>query len=251
MRQLSLILCVFYGVILPFAGFCEDKPIVSSATQQCLDCHGTYHPGIVADWKKSRHAVMTPEKAMTAATLARKVSGTSPDTMPKDLLAVVVGCAECHTQRPKSHADTFSHNGFDVHVVVSPEDCATCHSRERDQYGKNIMAHAWKNLAENKLYQDLEQSIIGNPVRKSGKIVFDPPDALTNAETCFYCHGTKLIVTGFEKRNTDAGEMTFPVIDGWPNQGVGRINLDGSKGACTACHNRHGFSMETARKPYT
>jgi len=45
--------------------------------------------------------------------------------------------------------------------------------------------------------------------------------------------------------------MDFPVIEGWPNQGVGRINLDGSRGACTACHARHRFSMEIARKPYT
>ena len=172
MKHLSLILCALYGFMAPFSGFCEDKPVVSSATQQCLDCHGTFHPGIVEDWKKSRHAVMTPEKAMGAAALSRKVSSPSvPDTMK----SVVVGCAECHTQRPKSHADTFSHNGFDVHVVVSPEDCAACHSQERDQYGENIMAHAWKNLAENKIYQDLKQSIIGNPVRKSGKLAFESP----------------------------------------------------------------------------
>jgi hypothetical protein len=45
--------------------------------------------------------------------------------------------------------------------------------------------------------------------------------------------------------------MTFPTIAGWPNQGVGRINLDGSRGSCSACHTRHVFSIETARKPYT
>lgn len=248
MVYLSFILYALYGFMAPFTGFCADRPIISSTTQECLDCHGIFHPGIVSDWKKSRHAVMTPEKAMGAPALSRKVSSAS---VPDALKSVVVGCAECHTQRARSHADTFSHNGHDVHVVVSPEDCATCHSQERDQYGNNIMSHAWKNLAENKLYQDLKQSIIGNPVRISGKLSFDPPDALTNAETCFYCHGTRLSVAGFDKRNTDAGELEFPVINGWPNQGVGRINLDGSKGACTPCHNRHGFSVETARKPYT
>jgi hypothetical protein len=60
-----------------------------------------------------------------------------------------------------------------------------------------------------------------------------------------------LKVTGTEERETDYGDMTFPVIAGWPNQGVGRINLDGSKGSCTACHARHSFSIEVARKPYT
>lgn len=41
------------------------------------------------------------------------------------------------------------------------------------------------------------------------------------------------------------------MIEGWPNQGVGRVNLDGSMGACSACHTRHTFSIEMARKPYT
>jgi hypothetical protein len=45
--------------------------------------------------------------------------------------------------------------------------------------------------------------------------------------------------------------MDFPVIKGWPNQGSGRINTDGSMGACSACHTRHQFSMAEARKPYT
>jgi hydroxylamine dehydrogenase len=45
--------------------------------------------------------------------------------------------------------------------------------------------------------------------------------------------------------------MEFPVLSGWPNQGSGRINPDGSKGGCTACHPRHQFSIEVARKPYT
>jgi cytochrome c553 len=45
--------------------------------------------------------------------------------------------------------------------------------------------------------------------------------------------------------------VRVPDIAGWPNQGVGRINPDGSKGSCTACHPRHSFSLEIARKPYT
>jgi hypothetical protein len=58
-------------------------------------------------------------------------------------------------------------------------------------------------------------------------------------------------VSGFETRDTDFAEVRLPVIKGWPNQGVGRINLDGSRGACTPCHSRHVFSIEMARKPHT
>jgi len=114
------------------------------------------------------------------------------------------------------------------------------------------MAHAYANLAENPLYQKLEWSILGKPVFENGRIRKEPPDAATREEACYYCHGTVLRLEGTETRTTDAaGELEFPVIRGWPNQGVGRINLDGSKGACSACHTRHHFSIETARKPYT
>ena len=33
----------------------------------------------------------------------------------------------------------------------------------------------------------------------------------------------------------------------WPNTGIGRLNLDGSRGSCSACHSRHDFSPRRAR----
>ena len=228
-------------------GFSAEAP-VSEATQDCLDCHGTYHPGIVAEWHKSRHAAVTPKAGMAVKGLALKVS--SPK-IPATLLNTSVGCAECHTLRPDAHADTFEHNGYQVHVAVSPDDCATCHAVERQQFSKNIMSMAEKNLADNTLYQDLQRAILGTPEMKGPRLAFPKSDALTRADACYYCHGTRLEVTGSQTRDTDAGELVFPVISGWPNQGVGRVNLDGSRGACSACHTRHQFSIEVARKPYT
>jgi hypothetical protein len=35
----------------------------------------------------------------------------------------------------------------------------------------------------------------------------------------------------------------------WPNTGIGRVNLDGSRGTCSACHSRHVFSRAMARQP--
>jgi hypothetical protein len=77
------------------------------------------------------------------------------------------------------------------------------------------------------------------------------PDAETDAASCFFCHGTVVEVKGTITRDTAHGEMSFPVLSGWPNQGVGRVNPDGSLGSCAACHTRHQFSIEMARKPYT
>jgi hypothetical protein len=227
--------------------FGEPTP-VSSATQECLECHATYHPGIVSDWMKSRHAKVTPAKAVTVKGLKRKVSS---DQIPEALKESSVGCAECHTLRGNAHEDTFEHNGYDIHVVVSPDDCATCHIIERKQYAKNIMAMAEKNLSENSLYADLQRTILGKAELKKNRVHFSPANDLSRADACYYCHGTRLKVTGTVIRDTDAGELEFPVIAGWPNQGVGRVNLDGSRGACSACHTRHQFSIEMARKPYT
>jgi hypothetical protein len=54
-----------------------------------------------------------------------------------------------------------------------------------------------------------------------------------------------------ETVKTAMGEIEVPRLTNWPNQGVGRINPDGSMGACSSCHPRHQFSIEVARKPYT
>ena len=171
--------------------------------------------------------------------------------MPQAYKATSVGCAECHGLRPAAHADTFEHNGYDVHVVVTPDDCAVCHKEERGQFYENIMANAYGNLADNTLYQDLQRTIIGTPQWKDGRLTFSPANAMTRDQACYYCHGTRLKVTTLKTRDTDAGELSFPVIEGWPNQGVGRINPDNSQGACSACHPRHTFSMAMARKPDT
>lgn len=246
MRMIQLLIAVMAMLAAPAAFGLE--PPVSEATQGCLECHEIFHPGIVEDWRKSRHAVTTPAEAVKIEELSRRVSG---KTIPEALQPVVVGCAECHTLRNGAHADTFDHNEVEIHVVVSPDDCATCHPSERGQFSQNIMAHARKNLAGNPVYQKLQRTILGKTDFENGSLRFSEEDPQTRADACFYCHGTKLEVDGFETRDTDAGELEFPVIKGWPNQGVGRVNLDGSLGSCAACHTRHRFSIEMARKPHT
>jgi hypothetical protein len=231
---------------LPAAG--AEPPPMSEATETCLICHESLHPGIVAGWRSSRHAAVTPASATKVEGLARKVSS---NAIPEELAGVVVGCAECHTLRPEQHKGVFDHNDYRVHSVVSPGDCAVCHAVEAQQYSGNIMAHAHGNLEGNALYQNLERNILGMPVREGGRLAFRDPDPQTEALGCLYCHGTRLEVTGIETRDTDFGEMDFPILAGWPNQGVGRVNLDGTLGSCSACHTRHTFSIEIARKPYT
>ena len=221
---------------------------MSDATAECLECHASMVPGLVAAWESSNHAGVSPSEAWKKSDLAKRISAKSVD---KELAATVVGCAECHTLNPEKHSDTFEHNGYQVHIVVSPEDCATCHPVEVKQYGKNLMYHAYGNLQNNSVYQDLVRTINGVQVLEEAQIKITPPNSETDADACLACHGTRVEVKGFDSRDTEMGEMEFPVLSGWPNVGVGRINPDGSKGSCSSCHTSHRFSIEMARKPHT
>ena len=60
---------------------------------------------------------------------------------------------------------------------------------------------------------------------------------------CMQCHGSLVVPYRVERDKVH--------LWGWPNNGAGRIDPDGSLGTCTACHPRHQFSIEHARKPET
>jgi len=244
-EMVVMILTFFLSVLLSSA---QATPNNSGDTEACLECHKTVSPGIVADWQKSWHAQTTPAEAIKKDPKSLKVSA---QRIPSELGQKTVGCAECHMLRSERHKDAFEHYGFKVHIVVTPEDCATCHPTEVGQYGKNLMSHAHINLNNNPVYKLLADSVNGTQSFNGQKTILKTPDSETNADSCLYCHGTEVKVTGMKSRETEMGKMEFPMLSGWPNQGVGRINPDGSKGSCAACHTRHQFAIEMARKPYT
>jgi hydroxylamine dehydrogenase len=249
---------VLMGVLLPVvlpafslgttAGLAQEPAANSAGTESCLGCHASVSPGITGDWHKSLHSQVTPAEALLKEPLSRRVSA---DSIPEQYLSTTVGCAECHTMNPEKHRDTFEHSGYQVHTVVTPEDCAVCHPVERSQYQENLMSFAHINLTNNQLYHSLRVSINGAWDFDGKNMSLADPDEMTDFESCLYCHGTEVMVEGMATRQTDLGEMQFPVLSGWPNQGVGRLNPDGSQGSCAACHTRHQFSIQMARKPYT
>jgi len=132
-----------------------------------------------------------------------------------------VGCYECH-KAEKGDADARKHNGFLVATIVSPKDCGKCHPDETAEQEASHHAAAGDILNT----QDglLGQTIGGEPAVAVG---------------CRQCHGSIV------KVNKD-GTLDSAT---WPNTGIGRVNPDGSKGTCSACHTRHRFSKEQARKP--
>ena len=205
---------LFMGLLfLSTAALSSSGAPLSEDSEACVDCHIHATPGIVSDWKKGRMARVTPEAAMKMPLPERRISVKKPS----DITAkVAVGCAECHTMNPEKHKDTFEHNGYSVHVVVTPGDCAACHPKEVEQYGGNLMSHAYGNLQGNSLYRSLVDSTNGLLTFENMKLTQTKSDPQMDADACLYCHGTKVEVKGFKTRETPDGEMDFPVLTGWP-----------------------------------
>ena len=97
-----------------------STPPISKETQECLNCHSEYNPGLLQDWMHSLHSQVTPEQALKKRPLERRVSS---ENIPDSLKGVVVGCFECHSLNATNHPDNFDHFDFRINVVVSPPDC--------------------------------------------------------------------------------------------------------------------------------
>lgn len=139
-----------------------------------------------------------------------------------------VGCYECH-QAQKGEKDAFEHQDNYISIIVSPQNCARCHAREVREFDESH--HSKAGLILGSLDNFLADIVEGDWNFYGGS-------ALT-VSGCAQCHGTIVEV------NTDGSLMPT----GWPNTGMGRLNPDGSIGSCTACHQRHAFSAEQARRP--
>ena len=229
-----------------FAG--SGEVTISPETQECIDCHSSITPGIVSDWETGLHSKITPAAAKTNPALARRISSA---VIPETHLDVVVGCYECHSLNAGKHQDNFEHFGYNINIVVSPDDCATCHEVEVEQYHHSKKGYAVDNLRKNSLYSLLVGTYTDlKTLDASGNLHCFRSEQSEN-ESCYACHGTEVTVAGLKTIDTDLGEIDVPNLLNWPNMGVGRINPDGSRGACTSCHPRHSFSIEIARKPST
>ncbi len=169
----------------------QQAPI-SPEGRRCLGCHASVTPGIVADWKSSKHY------------------GNGVD------------CAACHVAAAEGNRpDIQQHHGFKIVVLVTPKHCQSCHEREAVEFQASRHADAAKFIGS--LDNVLGEVVGGGPAADSG---------------CRQCHGSTVAVKD--------GKLDPST---WPNTGIGRINPDGSKGTCTACHSRHAFSIAQARTP--
>jgi len=229
------------------AGIGEVHIVVPESSQACVDCHAQTTPGIIDHWKGSTHATTG------------------------------VGCYECHVA-DADDADAFDHYGDTIATVVTPLDCSRCHSQVYEEFTRSHHAAAGNILAS--LDNFLAETVEGarepfNPHSPTpGRTDGGQVNGMASAQVgCQQCHGSKVALMGTDglpinldvlkpdengkPTNTEALGRILRTDDGrpvfdastWPNTGIGRLNLDGSRGSCSACHSRHDFSPRRARQP--
>lgn len=146
-------------------------------------------------------------------------------------------CLDCH-QAEESDPSGSIHYGARVTPVVTPKHCNSCHEKEVQEF-KNSM-HDEAALFSSSAFGVVEGKEIKGNVTKGKTRNYKTHFSRESAEAgCLDCHGTIVKVN----RNGD--------LVNWPNMGIGRLNPDGSAGSCAACHTRHTFDLEQARKPET
>lgn len=228
-------------------GLVAESVSVPARSKSCVDCHGQSTPGIVDHWKTSTHA------------------------------ETGVGCVGCHEAR-EGDADSFTHYGELIATVVTPRDCSNCHAEVVEEFAGSHHAAGGNILAslDNFLAETVEGARLDfNPHSPTpGRPDIQEVNGFASAFSgCQQCHGSKIALqatTGDpitvddlepgpdgQPTNLDAVGRILRDDTGrprfhpgsWPNTGIGRLNLDGSRGSCSACHSRHDFSPRRARQP--
>ncbi len=231
------------------AGLTARHVSIPANSRSCVECHEKLSPGIIDHWRGSTHA------------------------------AKGVGCVECH-KAEEGDVDGFHHQGAFIATIVTPLDCSRCHKREFEEFehshhakGGNILASLDNFLAET-VEGNREPFDVFNPHAPSRAEAGMKADGMASVNVgCKQCHGSKValeakdgsLITVDQLKPGPDGKPTVadavalvkhndsgvPVLhqSTWPNTGIGRINLDGSLGSCSACHSRHDFSPRRARQP--
>jgi len=145
-----------------------------------------------------------------------------------------VGCYECHVA-DEDDVDAVEHHDYFISVIVSPNDCARCHEKEVDEFVNSHHSKAGRIMGS--LDNVLAEVVEGNSDFITPGFPHGNSAAAVNG--CWQCHGSQVKV--LEDGKLDPAT--------WPNSGMGRINPDGSEGSCSACHQRHEFSVAQARRP--
>ncbi len=222
---------------------------IPETSKKCAECHAKETPGIHDQWRSSTHAVKG------------------------------IACYDCHKAR-KEDPDCYEHHGQIIATIVTPRDCSECHKREFDEFEHSHHSRAGNILAS--LDNVLAEKVEGNRTPFSphsptpGRTSMGMVNGMASVTSgCKQCHGAKVALEGTDGNPITLDDLKPDPVTGlptnaeavarikrdqehdrpilthasWPNTVIGRKNLDGSQGSCSACHSRHDFSPRRARQP--
>ncbi len=183
---------------------------VKAINVKCINCHLKENNSLVQQWKHSPHAAAQDGQ---------------------------IGCYNCHAAA-KGDELGYQHEGAFIKTILSPLDCKFCHEREVKEMVNSHHATAGEIMAS-----------LDNVI---GEVICSMPGSKADAVNgCWQCHGGIIKIQKDKNGKPLHRETGAVMIDPmtWPNTGIGRINPDGSKGSCMACHSKHSFRSSVSRQP--
>ncbi len=183
---------------------------VKEINVKCVNCHLKENNSLVQQWRNSPHAAAKDGQ---------------------------VGCYNCHAAS-KGDELGYDHEGAFIKTIISPNDCRFCHEREVKEMVNSHHATAGEIMAS-------LDNVVGEVICSM------EPTKADVVNGCWQCHGSVIKIRRDKDGKPLKNEAKAVMIDymTWPNTGIGRINPDGSKGSCMACHSKHSFRASVARQP--
>ncbi len=186
---------------------------LSNEAKKCIDCHAKLNPGIVTDWKNSRHS------------------------------HAGVSCIDCHQVEKDSKLASQACDGVKgtdtyITLMVTPKTCEKCHPQNVEEFNKSGHFRARKQYIPKK---DMNDLIYVHEGRNHPKY-----KGTSEEVGCMQCHGS---IVELDKDNRPLkGSYPNPGIGTiWPDGSVGncvtchtRHKFDIAEArkpqACAACH---------------
>ncbi len=262
------------------AGLIASHPAPPPESEACVDCHRQETPGVVVQWEGSTHAekgvsCYDCHKAEEGDIDAYKHRGSRISTLvtPSD-------CGRCH--EPEFLEFTDSHHAKGGNILHSKDNFLAeivegsqtpfavrgeiPGSKITEVHGLSFAATGCQQCHGSKV---AFQTTGGGSVNIDDLTPGDTEGNLSDEEKEMLQDYTKEVrLTAAELTEKEAEFLTTALREQaskqlvrneegkplfvratWPNTGIGRLNLDGSRGSCTACHSRHDFSPRRARQP--
>jgi hypothetical protein len=187
-----------------------NNPANREINRECIMCHLKENKALVLQWENSPHAAAKEGQ---------------------------VACFTCHAA-DKGDELGYMHEGAFIKAILSPNDCQQCHEPEAKQMAVSHHATAGEIMAS---FDNMLAEVVGGMPTNKGNL----------HSGCWQCHGSVVALKRDKDGKVLRSSTDAPLMDynTWPNTGIGRINPDGTKGACNACHSRHSFRASVSRQP--